>query len=60
MGPWDPNWRPDPTGRRLEAIRVARRGALAAAVIFGALEVVATIVALPVGSTTLHPRPSSA
>jgi hypothetical protein len=51
MGPWDPNWRPDPTGRRLEAIRVARRGALAAAVIFGALEVVATIVALPVDST---------
>ena len=39
MGPWDPNWRPDPTGRRLEAIRVARRGALAAAVIFGTLEV---------------------
>ena len=39
MGPWDPNWRPDPTGRRLEAIRAARRGALAAAVIFGALEV---------------------
>ena len=57
MGPWDPNWRPDPTGRRLEAIRVARRGALAAAVIFGALEVVATIVALPVGSTHAAPSP---
>lgn len=51
MGPWDPNWRPDPTGRRLEAIRVARRGALAAAVIFGALEVVATVVAIPVDPT---------
>ena len=51
MGPWDPNWRPDPTGRRLEAIRVARRGALAAAVIFGALEIVATVVAVPAGST---------
>jgi hypothetical protein len=49
MGPWDPNWRPDPTGRRLEAIRVARRGALAAAVIFGALEIVATVVAVPAG-----------
>ena len=46
MGPWDPNWRPDPTGRRLVAIRAARRGALAAAVIFGSLEVVATTVAL--------------
>jgi hypothetical protein len=51
MGPWDPNWRPDPTGRRLEAIRAARRGALAAAVIFGTLEVIATVVAVPVGGT---------
>ena len=50
MGPWDPNWRPDPTGRRLEAIRVARSGALAAAVIFGTLEVLATIVAIPADS----------
>jgi hypothetical protein len=47
MGPWDPNWRPDPTGRRLVAIRAARRGALAAAVIFGSLEVVATVVSMP-------------
>ena len=47
MGPWDPNWRPDPTGRRLVAIRAARRGALVAAVIFGSLEVVATVVAMP-------------
>ena len=61
MGPWDPNWRPDPTGRRLVAIRAARRGALAAAVIFGALEVVATIVAIPADSTLLgDPRRSSA
>ena len=50
MGPWDPNWRPDPTGRRLEAIRAARSGALAAAVIFGTLEVLATIVAIPADS----------
>jgi hypothetical protein len=57
MGPWDPNWRPDPTGRRLVAIRAARRGALAAGVIFGSLEVVATIVALPVGSTLSGPTP---
>ncbi len=50
MGPWDPNWRPDPTGRRLVAIRAARRGALAAGVIFGSLEVVATVVSVPVDS----------
>jgi hypothetical protein len=25
--PWSPNWRPDPTGRRLTAIRSSRRGA---------------------------------
>jgi len=47
MGPWDPNWRPDPTGRRLVAIRAARRGALVAALIFGSLEVVATVAAVP-------------
>jgi len=47
MGPWDPNWRPDSTGRRLVAIRAARRGALVAAVIFGSLEVVATVVSMP-------------
>jgi hypothetical protein len=57
MGPWDPNWRPDPTGRRLEGIRAARRGALAAAVIFGALEVVATLVSMPVGSTLSEATP---
>jgi hypothetical protein len=32
--PWSPSWRPDPTGRRLAAIRLARRGALLAAVLF--------------------------
>jgi hypothetical protein len=44
MGPWDPNWRPDPTGGRLIAIRAAKRGAIAAGLIFGALEVVAVVV----------------
>jgi hypothetical protein len=34
MGPWSPNWRPDPTGRRLVAIRIARRGGLLAGLIF--------------------------
>ena len=57
MGPWDPNWRPDPTGRRLAAIRVARRGALAAAVIFGALEIVATVAAVPADSLLADARP---
>ncbi len=34
MDPRSPSWRPDPTGHRLAAIRVARRGALLAAVLF--------------------------
>jgi hypothetical protein len=34
MGPRDPNWRPDSTGRRLATIRLARRGALLAATLF--------------------------
>jgi hypothetical protein len=51
VGPWDPNWRPDPTGRRLAGIRAARRGALASAVIFGVIEVVATVVAPPAPAT---------
>jgi hypothetical protein len=41
MGPWSPNWRPDPTGRRLEAIRVSRRGGLLAGLIFTPLVAVA-------------------
>ncbi|MFL5672714.1 MAG: hypothetical protein ACJ77C_11540 [Chloroflexota bacterium] len=32
--PWSPQWRPDPTGRRLASIRTARRGALLAAVAY--------------------------
>jgi hypothetical protein len=32
--PWSPNWRPDPTGRRLVAIRAARRGALLAGIAY--------------------------
>jgi hypothetical protein len=43
MGPWSPNWRPDPTGRRLAGIHAARRGALLAAVIFGALVTIAVL-----------------
>lgn len=32
--PWSHNWRPDPSGRRLATIRMARRGGLLAAVLF--------------------------
>jgi len=32
--PWSPQWRPDPTGRRLAGIRTARRGALLASVAY--------------------------
>lgn len=34
MDPRSPSWRPDPTRRRLATIRLARRGALLAAVLF--------------------------
>ena len=34
MDPYSPSWRPDPTGHRLTTIRLARRGALLAAVLF--------------------------
>jgi hypothetical protein len=43
MGPWSPNWRPDPSGRRLAGIRAARRGAILAAGIFGALVTIAVL-----------------
>ena len=39
--PWSPQWRPDPTGRRLAAIRTARRGALLAGVAYVPLAVAA-------------------
>ena len=47
LGPWDPNWRPDPTGRRLAGMHAARRGAFAAAVIFGSLVVIAAAITPP-------------
>lgn len=40
--PWSPNWRPDPSGHRLEAIRAARRGGLLAGIVY-----------LPVGASVL-------
>ena len=47
LGPWDPNWRPDPTGRRLAGMHAARRGAFAAAAIFGSLVVIAAAITPP-------------
>lgn len=41
--PWSPNWRPDPTGRRLIAIRSSRRGALWAGVLLWPLVLLATL-----------------
>ncbi len=50
MGPWDPNWRPDPSGHRLAGMHAARRGAFIAAAIFGSLVVIASIVPPPLSS----------
>jgi hypothetical protein len=41
--PWSPNWRPDPTGRRLIAIRSSRRGALWAGVLLWPLVLLAAL-----------------
>ena len=41
--PWSPNWRPDPSGRRLIAIRSSRRGALWAALLLWPLVLLATV-----------------
>lgn len=45
MGPWSPDWRPDLTGRRLLAIRAARRGALVAASGFAVAVAIASMLA---------------
>jgi hypothetical protein len=47
--PTDPNWRPDPTGRRLAMIRAARRGSLLAGLLFGIVVAIAVSVAPPEG-----------
>jgi hypothetical protein len=41
--PWSPNWRPDPTGRRLVAIRSSRRGAFWAGLLLWPLVLLATL-----------------
>ena len=43
--PWSPNWRPDPTGRRLASIRTARRGAALAAILLGVVTAIAGLLA---------------
>ncbi len=47
LGPWDPKWRPDPTGQRLTGMHAARRGAFASAAIFGSLVVIAAVISPP-------------
>lgn len=47
--PWSPNWRPDPSGGRLVAIRAARRGAVFAGLVYLPLSAaVLTLQPLPV------------
>jgi hypothetical protein len=41
--PWSPNWRPDPTGRRLTAIRSSRRGAFWAGLLLWPLVLLAVL-----------------
>ena len=48
MDPRSPSWRPDPTGRRLATIRMARRGALLAAVLFAPVGAVGMAVLPPI------------
>ena len=52
--PWSPNWRPDPTGGRLQTIRVARNGAYLAAGIYLPIAIVAAIL----GANPLAALPS--
>ena len=49
VSPWDPQWRPDPTGRRLAIIKASRRGAIIAALVFGPVVWLATAVSSPEG-----------
>jgi hypothetical protein len=41
--PWSPNWRPDPSGRRIIAIRSSRRGAFWAGLLLWPLVLLATV-----------------
>jgi len=48
VDPRSPAWRPDPTGRRLATIRMARRGGLLAAVLFAPVGAVGMAVLPPI------------
>jgi hypothetical protein len=48
VDPRSPSWRPDPTRHRLDTIRLARRGALLAAVLFAPVGAVAMTILPPV------------
>ncbi len=48
MDPRSPSWRPDPTRRRLATIRLARRGALLAAILFAPVGAVGMAILPPV------------
>ncbi len=48
MDPRSPSWRPDPTRRRLATIRLARRGALLAAVLFAPVGAVGMAILPPI------------
>jgi hypothetical protein len=49
--PWSPNWRPDESGRRLANIRIAKRGAVLAAVLY---LIVAAAVVIPMETGSLE------
>lgn len=48
MDPRSPTWRPDPTRRRLATIRLARRGALLASVLFAPVGAVGMAILPPI------------
>jgi hypothetical protein len=54
--PWSPNWRPDPTGRRLVAIRSSRRGAFWAGLLLWPLVLLATLTTPMPGDQTVDLR----
>jgi hypothetical protein len=54
--PWSPNWRPDPTGNRIVAIRSSRRGAFWAGLLLWPLALLATLTTpnVPAGFEWRH------
>ena len=54
--PWSPNWRPDPTGRRLIAIRSSRRGAFWAGLLLWPLVLLAVLTTPVPGDQSVDAR----